>query len=545
MLSLQTQTSVTQSPSRANLVRINESSYVKRCPCGHGVEISAYKSLRAEAGYWRKMHEKAISREDRLKKQVEQLEAKVRLRERQLFGKKNEKQGAKSEQNKVAEAEKKPRGQQKGASGHGRQANAELPIREEIADIASDECFCSNCGLPFEKFPGTEDSTILEVEIKAHKRQIKRIRYKKTCTCNQGIVTAPAASRLIPKGKLGVSIWAYALLDKFHYYNPTYRMLRQFKGCGLTIPQGTLTDGFKRLQPLFAPVYEAICEYNRQEDHWHADETRWKVFEEKEGKIGYNWYLWVFRSKATVVFIVDPGRSAKVIVDHLQEAEGIISCDRYSAYKAFAKHALIILAFCWAHVRRDFLDHGKSWPKRESWAMTWIEAIGELYHINNTRLQLTFGCTEYHEVTKKLKEATTRMEQNYQEQLSSKLHPASKKVLESLKNHWAGLTIFIDHPDIPMDNNKGENSLRGPVTGRKSFYGSGCQWSGELAAYQFSILQTLELWGINLHNWMTKFLTACANHNRELPKNWKSDYLPWNMNRERLDELSAILKDTS
>ena len=196
-------------------------------------------------------------------------------------------------------------------------------------------------------------------------------------------------------------------------------------------------------------------------------------------------------------------------------------------------------------MRRDFLDHGKSWPKQERWSMRWIESIGELYHVNNARLQLEFGSTEYHAATKKLKEAAAKMEQDYEAQLSGELHPASKKVLESLKNHWSGLTIFIEHPDIPMDNNKGENSLRGPVTGRKSFYGSGCQWSGELAAYQFSILQTLELWGINLHNWMTKFLTACANNNGELPKNWENDYLPWNMDKERLDYLSAILKDTS
>jgi len=531
--------------SNANLVRINEFHYISRCSCGHGVEISEYKSLRAEVGYWRKMHEKAISREHRLKKQVEELEAKVRLREKQLFGKKNEKYGAKSEQNKPAKTEKKSRGHQKGAEGHGRQANKELPIREEIVNIASADCFCSNCGLPFEKFPGTEDSTILEVEIKAHKRCVKRVRYKKTCKCNKGIVTAPAAKRLIPKGKIGVSIWAYALLDKFHYYNPTYRMLRKLKGCGLTIPQGTVTDGFKKLKPIFAPVYEAICEYNRQENHWHADETRWKIFEEKEDKLGYNWYLWVFRSKTTVAFIVDPSRSAKVIEGHLQEAKGIISCDRYVAYKAFAKQALIILAFCWAHVRRDFLDHGKSWPKQESWSMKWVEAIGELYHINNARLRLDFGSTKYQAATKKLKEAAVKMEQNYLEQLSGKLHPASRKVLESLKNHWTGLTIFLDNPDIPMDNNKGENSLRGPVTGRKSFYGSGCQWSGELAAYQFSILQTLELWGINLHNWMTRFLTACANNDRELPKDWENNFLPWNMGKERLDDLSVILKDTS
>ena len=67
-----------------------------------------------------------------------------------------------------------------------------------------------------------------------------------------------------------------------------------------------------------------------------------------------------------------------------------------------------------------------------------------------------------------------------------------------LKNHWPGLTVFADHPQTPMDNNKAENSHRNPVTGRKNYYGSGAVWSAELAAMLFSILQTVILWGINL-----------------------------------------------
>jgi len=37
------------------------------------------------------------------------------------------------------------------------------------------------------------------------------------------------------------------------------------------------------------------------------------------------------------------------------------------------------------------------------------------------------------------------------------LHDAQKKVLTCLKNHWQGLTVFLDHPQTPMANNKAEN----------------------------------------------------------------------------------------
>jgi len=38
-------------------------------------------------------------------------------------------------------------------------------------------------------------------------------------------------------------------------------------------------------------------------------------------------------------------------------------------------------------------------------------------------------------------------------------------VLQSLLEHWSGLTLFVEHPEVPMDNNRGENSIRNPVTG--------------------------------------------------------------------------------
>ena len=50
---------------------------------------------------------------------------------------------------------------------------------------------------------------------------------------------------------------------------------------------------------------------------FHGDETRWKVFQEIEGKIGYRWYLWLTRSASVVFFWMNPGRGAKVIKEHM------------------------------------------------------------------------------------------------------------------------------------------------------------------------------------------------------------------------------------
>src|SRR4029079_14446316 len=78
-----------------------------------------------------------------------------------------------------------------------------------------------------------------------------------------------------------------------------------------------------------------------------------------------------------------------------------------------------------------------------------------------------------------------------------------RKALESLHEHWGGLTRFVDDPRIPMDNNASERRARGPAVARKNFYGSGSLWSGRQAAAMFSILATLSLWGLNPRRWLT------------------------------------------
>ena len=114
------------------------------------------------------------------------------------------------------------------------------------------------------------------------------------------------------------------------------------------------------------------------------------------------------------------------------------------------------------------------------------------------------------------------------------------KILTSLRNHWNGLSVFVGHPDVPMDNNKGERSIRNPATGRKNFYGSGSLRSSQLAAIMFSVFQTMGLWKINCHHWLRSYLTACAGNHGKAPEDL-SAFLPWAMDEDRLYRLSKPL----
>jgi transposase len=496
-----------------------------------------------QAAYWQGMHRRALEREAKLKTEVERLQALVRLREQQLFGRKTETSAATEMAAPLATPAETPtrrrRGQQPGKPGPKRRDYSHLPADVEDIILPPEQCRCSRCGQAFDDFPGTEDSLILEVDVRAHRRVIRRRRYRPTCSCaaHPGIVTAAPPPRLFAKGMLGVSIWVTLLLDKYLFYRPTYRLLADWATHGLDLSSGTVTDGLKHLVPYFEPVYEALVRHSQGQTLWHADETRWLVFVMTEGKAGYRWYLWAFHSADVVVFVLAAGRSHDVPEQHFGPVEGggILVVDRYKAYQAIdkVKTGLIILAFCWAHVRRDFVRLARSWPDQEAWALDWVAEIGTLYHRNDERLKVRDDASAFASADGALRAAVKRFGERGEEQLrEANVHPARQKVLESLGDHWTGLTVFVDHPEVPMDNNTAERSERGPVVGRKNYYGSGSLWSGRLAAMQFSLFQTLCLWGLNPRLWLTAYLTACAEAGGRAPED-VDRFLPWNLSPEQ------------
>jgi len=382
---------------------------------------------------------------------------------------------------------------------------------------------------------------------------------KKGCSC-QGVpdtITAPMPPKVIPKSPYGISIWEAVLLSKFHYCQPTNRLVNQYAELGLPISPGSIAGGLKILENLFQPVYDALYSRQMTEDRFHNDESGWKVFESVEGKIGNRWWLWVSRSASVVFFQIAPGRGADVPVEHfknIQHQKIIVVCDRYSAYKSLAKQLdFIILAFCWAHVRRDFLDAGKKYPELEEWALCWVGKIGELYHINNLRckefdqkLPIQWQSSSFKKQHEKLVEKMDAIAEerdvfieahNPDDPDSDLLSNVKYKILTSLQNHWEGLSVFVDHPEVPMDNNNGERPIRNPVTGRKNFYGSGSLWSSRLAAIMFSIFQTMALCGLNCNHWLRSYLTACAENHGKAPDDL-SPFLPWKMDEGRRHQLS-------
>ena len=516
------------------------------CPAVQRLE-RALEQLRAdfrrEVGYWKSQHAKAVKRIEQLKEELDQSRGQVHALQDKLFGRKTEKSAHSDRSNDLFDPEEvtataKKRGAQPGHAGHGRRDYSHLPVEEEFVALPEESLVCPICGRLAATMSDTEDSEVLEIDVRAHRRRIRRRRYRAACDCDPArrTLTAPPLPKLIPKGNYGISIWVLVLLDKYSSYRPTERLLGQLEQYDLDLPGGTINDGLQRMEPMLQPIYEAFCQRNRQGDFHQADETRWLVFVVLDGKKGYGWWLWVILGADTVVYLLDPSRGHEVPQSHLgPEASGVLEVDRYSGYKAMTpvKTGLLLLAFCWAHVRRDFVGVGKSWTELMPWALEWLRRIRHVYHVNRERLQHPLDTAKFQEHDALLRRAVEAMRVQAVAELSDpKLRQPCRKVLESLQEHWTGLVRFVDDPRIPMDNNASERAGRGPAVARKNFYGSGSLWSGRLAAAMFSLLATLAHWKINPRLWLTWYLENCAAAGGKAPEDIQQ-FLPWNLSPER------------
>lgn len=504
--------------------------------------------FRREVGYWKSRHADAVKRVEQLKEELDQARGQVRSLQDKLFGRKSEKSAHRDRSNDLLDPEEitaaaKKRGAQLGHAGHARRDYSHLPVEEEFISLPAEMSVCGICGRPFVMMSATEDSELLEIEVRAHRRRIRRRRYRTACDCDgsRRTLTAPSPPKLIPKGNYGISIWVHVLLDKYSSYRPTERLLGQLAQQDLDLPAGTVNDGLKRIEPMLRPIYEALGERNRLGGFHQADETRWLVFVLLDGKKGYGWWLWVILGTDTVIYLLDPSRGHEVPEAHFgPEASGVLEVDRYSAYKAMAqvKAGQVVLAFCWAHVRRDFVGVGKSWPELTPWALSWLRRIRHVYQANRERLRHQPGWARFQEQEASLRQAVEVMRAEAVDELADpKLRPPCRKVLESLQEHWTGLIRFVEDPRVPMDNNASERAGRGPAVARKNFYGSGSLWSGRLAVAMFSLLATLAHWKLNPRRWLTWYLGSCAAAGGKAPEDIEP-FLPWNLSDERRQALA-------
>ena len=198
----------------------------------------------------------------------------------------------------------------------------------------------------------------------------------------------------------------------------------------------------------------------------------------------------------------------------------------------------------WSHQRRDFIECAAGQVSLTEWCRGWIERIASIYRLNEARLEhydpgLERQTSAFDTAQDALKVALDGLFEQAERELAGLPDEAREgKALRSLINHREGLSVFIDRPLTPMDNNAAERMIRGPAIGRRLSFGSDSKDGAKFTAVMYSVVGTLSMNGIDVLRWLEAWLEECAKNGRRPPADL-SPWLPWSMNEERRLALTA------
>ena len=405
---------------------------------------------------------------------------------------------------------------------------------------------CSCCGKPYVA-NGEHSSSVIEIAVKAHIRRIVRPRYRRGCDCASSPleVTAPPPARLFPRTPYGTSVWARILYERFACFRPLRQVAAWMTDQGLAIAPGTIAGSVRRFLPLFAPLAEAILAHQNEMAVRHGDETGWRIQALSETGRSRRAWLWISVGKDAVYYLIDPSRSAEAAMKLFGSVKGTVFlvCDRYVAYTKMAREldGKVILCWCWIHQRRDFIECAAGQAKLRQWCEGWVERFASVCRLNKERLKhydpdLECRTPAFDAAQDELKKAVEELFAQAEAELAGLPAKARQgKALRSLLKHREGLSVFVDNPQVPMDNNVAERELRGAVIGRRLSFGSDSEDGADLTATMYSVLGTLALNGIDVLRWLEAWLEACAKNGGKPPDDL-SPWLPWTMSEERRRE---------
>jgi transposase len=410
---------------------------------------------------------------------------------KQVFGPSSEQRTTDAPGDASAEGDDKTKDddKKKKKRGHGPKEQPKLPVVSVEHDLDDADKMCPNCGGGLHEMEGQYeehdeiDVIPLQFVIKRHKRK------KYTCRCGSCIETAIGPDKLCPGGRYSVDFAIYVAISKYCDHLPLERQVRMMAREGLVVTSQTLWDQIELLTRLVESAMPRLRSYILGHPVVGADETSWELFGKKPGQ-GKSWYVWVLRVETAVYYAIRDGRSFKTAEALLASFAGVLMCDGYVVYLSLSgAYPRVALAHCWAHVRREFVEIEKSFPKP---CGEIIDLIGELYAIDKK-------CRIEGEDLEEARDQKSRLVIDrivaWFYRTLPKCLPESglHKAIGYMVHMWPGLVLCLDDPDIPLDNNGTERAARGPVVGRKNHYGSHSLRGTEVAASLYSLVESAKL----------------------------------------------------
>lgn len=427
-------------------------------------------------------------------------------REQALFGDSSERRPREGGEEPVEEQPKTER------RGHGPRAQTELPIVEREHELAEDERSCSQCGGQLAEMSGqSEDSEEITV-VERRFVLVKHRRKKYRCACNGHVATAPAPLKLAVSSqargrRYSIDFAVEVAVGKYLDHLPLERQVRMMGREGLAIDSQTLWDQIEALARVLGPAEKALRQRVLAAPVLGADETWWRLMAGKHSKGSKRWWAWALATAGAVSYRILPSRSKDAAQQVLGGYRGLVMADGYGAYQALARDDPgFVLAHCWSHVRRKYLEAEPHFPApcREV-----LDLIGQLYGIEREEVaSLEARATLRHERSRPI------VERIHGFALAQRALPKSSlgKAIAYMLGLWPGLVRFLDHPLLPLDNNATERALRGAVLGRKNHYGSRSQRGTEVAALFYSLLETAKLENVDPKRYLLEAAHAALRH---------------------------------
>ena len=437
-----------------------------------------------------------------------------------------------SQSDAAADAGKKSAG--KPARGKRAPLPSDLPRVDIVHEVPEDQRLCP-CGTPMVEI-GEDVSEQLDI-VPMQVRVLRHIRKRYGCP---GSAHAPVVAALpaqpLPRSNASPDLLAMLLTVKYADGLSLARFEYVLERAGVAVPRQTLARWVIGAAGVLQPLHNLIRDELFNASVIHMDETVVQVLKERDRSATSQSYMWVQTGgppeRPVVVFDYDPSRSGAVPVRLLEGYQGYLMTDGYDGYNALAKAEGIEHLACLAHSRRRFVEATRVQPKgKRGRADEAIELIGRLYGIEREYKAAT---DDERHLARQTRSVPILAELRAWLDATLPTVPpktALGEALAYLHKYWSRLVRYTERGDLPIDNNRCENSIRPFAVGRRRWMFCDTPAGAHASAVIYSLIETARANGLEPYTWLRRVM-------RELPAAQSVEaieaLLPWNLHRQDL-----------
>jgi transposase len=223
-------------------------------------------------------------------------------------------------------------------------------------------------------------------------------------------------------------------------------------------------------------------------------------------------YLEVFTREELTVFQFDMTKHADQLARRINEFVGFLVCDAESRNAAAAPGAT--LSHCNAHVIRSFRDAERVNPKLAKQGGRFIQALYDLEDIADE--QGLYGLDRVAFRQRRSRRVVRRFRQWLHGVIARPLPPSDpvRKVAKYYIKHFDKLTRFIDHAELPLDNNAAEREFQRHAKLRYASLFAGSPEGGHRWATLLGVVRTAQKCDVDVFGYLTWMFERRGSHRK-------------------------------